>query len=141
MTPALALSYIVKNTNTGETTSFPCGDWLAAREKAVALAVEHKAAAEGDDSYRGIRLVLEYSPGTKEAAVSLHEILTGKKMPSEDILTTLHGEAEILTRCGKDFDEMCGQMEDRTYRAVNHRYATLYYFTVPPSADSSLDAE
>lgn len=135
MTSALALSYIVENTNTGETTNFPCRDWLAARENAVGLAVELKRTSEEKDGYRGIRLVLEYSPGTKEAAVSLHEILTGEKMPSEEILKALHTEAEILEQCGKEFEVMVGQMEGQTYHAVNHRYVTLYYFTASASSE------
>lgn len=135
MTSSLVLRYVVENRKTAESAAFSCDDWLAAREQAVTLAVEQKATSEADNDYQGIRLCLEYSDGSDAAEVRQHEILTGERMSSEDILTALHGEAEILTRCGKEFDVMNGQMEDKTFRAVNHRYATLYYFTASASSE------
>ena len=56
MVASMVLMYIVENRATGESTEFSCDDWLAAREQAVTLAVEQKAASERDDSYQGIRL-------------------------------------------------------------------------------------
>jgi hypothetical protein len=149
------LRYRVACARTNTAVCFAEFDWLASREQAVAFAVKLKVAAGGD--YRGITLTLDYLSSLdagrndsfrgvdftgdmaekgKEAVASpwcrtrSHTILTGNRMPSDQILFALHGEAEILSRLGVEFATVRCSFGDAIITAVNQQYVTLYYFTV-----------
>lgn len=137
------LRYRVACARTNTEVCFAEVDWLASREQAVAFALKLRATAGGD--FRGISLTLDYpSPEgeltgkppfcettSRDQTLQLlsQAILTGERMPSEQILASLHMEAEILTRLGFEFTAIECHSGDATFMAVNHRYVTLYYFT------------
>ena len=123
------LRYVVENDCTGETAAFESYDWLEAREQAVAFALDQRSKSDAEKDFQGIKLSLEYSEQGRKGMKFRHEILTGERMHSADIVLALHRESEILTRCGKEFEITQGLMDNKTFLAVNHRYATLYYFT------------
>ncbi len=130
------LRYVVENNQSGERAVFECESWLESREQAVLYAQKLKSESSVADDYKGIKLCLEFAEQPNGDTIQ-HEILTGQRMHTVDILTALHREAELLTQCDKEFEVVESQMDDDQYRAVTHRHATLYYFTVSSNSDSS----
>ncbi len=103
--------------------------FLRAREKAIRQIINFN---KEHGVYEGVilNLVLAMYFFSEEREPGKYTILTGERMHTPDILSTLDHEAAILKhQCGFYFPVMQSDYEGETYEAVNQFYSSLYYFT------------
>lgn len=120
--------YVVELDGKRISQSFDCehSNWLTARLNSIQFAEQLKKIGS---SFFGIKVYVEYSPDSLLPKTERHYLLSGERMHTEQVLSALHEEYNILQSANKDFEVMKCEFENKEYHAVDQKYNSLYYFT------------
>lgn len=119
------ITYTAENEKTGESIEFRHEYSGGARKNAIEQIRRWK---KKQLSFYGLRLLLNcYSD---DMLIYEHEILTGYRMHSAEILMALHDEWVTLKAYGKSMLTSKTEMNKILFEHVQDDFITLYYFTV-----------
>ena len=121
--------YLLHNSQTSEMEEYVVSNsWETARAHIVQRALEMREESQEEDTYLGIQLGLEILDLSVNQ-VRFFKVLTGDRMPTQEILKHLDAEREILQDCGFDLETIETNFNDVLYTSVAQYFITLYYFT------------